>query len=125
MLSICDYNPSCCCLSNQVLNFVIFPDPSLDVPIFGADLVKLPGGHLILLDFQPCTSSEGETEAESPPYYTELKHVYERCRGMLPDGGELPDAARRFFSPWYLYTRVNDDVVVETLVFDAFVDCLR
>ena len=33
--------------SLQVLNFVIFPDLNYDLPFFGADLVTLPGGHLI------------------------------------------------------------------------------
>lgn len=37
----------------QVLNFVIFPHLDYDLPFFGADLVTLPGGHLIALDMQP------------------------------------------------------------------------
>ena len=37
----------------QVLNFVIFPHLNYDLPFFGADLVTLPGGHLIALDMQP------------------------------------------------------------------------
>jgi phycoerythrobilin:ferredoxin oxidoreductase len=37
----------------QVLNFVIFPHLNYDLPFFGADLVTLPGGHLIALDLQP------------------------------------------------------------------------
>jgi phycoerythrobilin:ferredoxin oxidoreductase len=39
--------------SLQVLNFVIFPKLNYDLPFFGADLVTLPGGHLIALDMQP------------------------------------------------------------------------
>ncbi|MEH2000603.1 MAG: hypothetical protein V7L00_17970 [Nostoc sp.] len=39
--------------SLQVLNFVIFPHLNYDLPFFGADLVTLPGGHLIALDMQP------------------------------------------------------------------------
>jgi phycoerythrobilin:ferredoxin oxidoreductase len=38
--------------SLQVLNFVIFPELNYDLPFFGADLVTLPGGHLIALDMQ-------------------------------------------------------------------------
>jgi Ferredoxin-dependent bilin reductase len=36
----------------QVLNFVMFPHPEYDLPIFGADLVSLPGLHLICIDLQ-------------------------------------------------------------------------
>jgi phycoerythrobilin:ferredoxin oxidoreductase len=39
--------------SLQVLNFVIFPQLNYDLPFLGADLVTLPGGHLIALDMQP------------------------------------------------------------------------
>mmetsp|Transcript_1327 Transcript_1327/g.1910 ORF Transcript_1327/g.1910 Transcript_1327/m.1910 type:complete len:473 (+) Transcript_1327:65-1483(+) len=43
----------------HVLNLVIFPRPtSSALPIFGADLVTLPGGrHLIAIDFQPVLPS--------------------------------------------------------------------
>ena len=37
----------------QVLNFVINPDHHYELPFFGADLVTLPGGHLLALDLQP------------------------------------------------------------------------
>ncbi|NET49666.1 MAG: phycoerythrobilin:ferredoxin oxidoreductase, partial [Merismopedia sp. SIO2A8] len=37
----------------QVLNFVIFPHLNYNLPFFGADLVTLPGGHLIAIDMQP------------------------------------------------------------------------
>jgi len=42
--------------SLQVLNFVIFPELNYDLPFFGADLVTLPGGHLIAIDMQPLFS---------------------------------------------------------------------
>jgi len=38
----------------QVLNFVVFPSNETDLPVWGADLVSLPGNkHLWLLDAQP------------------------------------------------------------------------
>ena len=38
----------------RVLNLVAFPDPTLRLPVFGADLVTLPGGHLVAVDLHPC-----------------------------------------------------------------------
>ena len=46
--------------SLQVLYFVIFPHLNFDLPFFGADLVTLPGGHLITLDMQPLFGGEAD-----------------------------------------------------------------
>ncbi|CAN0314211.1 unnamed protein product, partial [Ectocarpus fasciculatus] len=37
----------------QVLNAVIYPDPSLDMPLLGIDLISFGGKHLAGIDFQP------------------------------------------------------------------------
>jgi phycoerythrobilin:ferredoxin oxidoreductase len=108
--------------SLQVLNFVIFPHLNYDLPFFGADLVTLPGGHLIALDMQPLFR-------DSPPYqekYTQpILPIFEAHRQHLPWGGDFPDEARPFFSPAFLWTRPQQTEVVETHVFDAFKDYLQ
>ena len=48
----------------QVLNFVIFPRLEYDLPFFGADLVTLPGGHLIALDMQPLYRDDDAYQAK-------------------------------------------------------------
>jgi phycoerythrobilin:ferredoxin oxidoreductase len=90
-----------------VLNFVIFPDPSLDAPIFGADLVQLPGGHLIVLDFQPVAATGGGGGGGVGAFDERLAALRARYAATLPDGGALPEAARPFFSPSYLFARLD------------------
>ena len=44
----------------SVLNFVINPSTSYDLPFFGADLVTLPAGHLLALDLQPALKTDAQ-----------------------------------------------------------------
>lgn len=105
----------------QVLNFVMFPSMQYDLPFFGADLVTLPGGHLIALDMQPLFHNDDYVKAYSNP----IKESYEKHRGNLPWGGDFPEEAARFFSPSFIWSRPSEDEVVETHVFEAFKDYLN
>jgi phycoerythrobilin:ferredoxin oxidoreductase len=107
--------------SLQVLNFVIFPHLNYDLPFFGADLVTLPGGHLIALDMQPLFHS-----SEYQAKYTEpILDIFHTHQQHLPWGGDFPEEAQPFFSPAFLWTRPQDTAVVETHVFEAFKDYLQ
>ena len=108
--------------SLQVLNFVIFPEPNYDLPFFGADLVTLPGGHLIALDMQPLfrddlTYQAKYTEPILPTFHSHQEH--------LTWGGDFPEEAKQFFSPAFLWTRPQKTEIVETRVFQAFQDYLE
>lgn len=105
----------------QVLNFVMFPHMNYDIPFFGADLVTLPGGHLIALDMQPLFHTDSYREKYSNP----LMDTFEKHKAFLPWGGDFPEEAARFFSPCFLWSRIKDDEQVETRVFDAFKDYLN
>lgn len=98
----------------KVLNFVVFPDSSYDLPIFGADFVSLPGGHLVVLDFQPVSSTSLSVAEKA------LRDIHAHYTALLPSHGEIPDAARSFFSPYYMFIRVEGDALVETTVLAAF-----
>ena len=100
----------------QVLNFVIFPELNYDLPFFGADLVTLPGGHLIALDMQPLFQTEAYQQKYSQPIM-EMFHQYQQ---HLPWGGDFPEEAKAYFSPAFLWTRPPETTDVETHVFDAF-----
>jgi len=107
--------------SLQVLNYVIFPHMNYDVPFFGADLVTLPGGHLIALDMQPLFHSDEYKQKYSAP----LMATFEKYKSQLEWGGDFPEEAAQYFSPCFLWTRPGKDETVDTVVFDAFKDYLN
>ncbi len=108
--------------SLQVLNFVIFPKPQYDLPFFGADLVTLPGGHLIAIDMQPIFREE---PAYIERYAAPVMPLLEKYQPHLPWGGDFPEDAKTFFSPAFLWTRLQSTESVQTHVFDAFKDYLN
>lgn len=101
----------------QVLNFVIFPHLNYDLPFFGADLVTLPGGHLIALDMQPLFRDDSAYQAK---YTQPILPIFEAAQQHLSWGGDFPEEARPFFSPAFLWTRPQQTDAVETHVFAAF-----
>ena len=108
--------------SLQVLNFVIFPNLNYDLPFFGADLVTLPGGHLIAIDMQPLFSQNESYQAKYSEPIMQMFHNYQQD---LPWGGDFPEEAQQYFSPAFLWTRPSETEVVKTKVFAAFSDYLN
>ncbi len=106
--------------SLQVLNFVIFPQLNYDLPFFGADLVTLPGGHLIALDMQPLFSNAEYQEKYTQP----ILPIFQAHQKYLPWGGDFPEEAKPFFSPAFLWTRPQETSIVENRVFAAFKEYL-
>ncbi|WP_341733368.1 phycoerythrobilin:ferredoxin oxidoreductase [Microcoleus sp. EPA2] len=105
----------------QVLNFVIFPQINYDLPFFGADLVTLPGGHLIALDMQPLFHDVAYQQQYSDP----ILPIFNKYQTDLPWGGDFPEEAKQFFSPAFLWTRPKETEAVQTTVFAAFQDYLQ
>lgn len=105
----------------QVLNFVIFPQINYDLPFFGADLVTLPGGHLIALDMQPLFHDAAYQQQYSDP----ILPIFNKYQKDLPWGGDFPEEAKQFFSPAFLWTRPKETEAVQTTVFAAFQDYLQ
>ena len=103
--------------SLQVLNFVIFPHLNYDLPFFGADLVTLPGGHLIAIDMQPLFRNSADYQAK---YTQPVLPIFHQAQEHLPWGGDFPEEAKSFFSPAFLWTRPTQNEDVETHVFQAF-----
>ena len=83
-----------------VLNLCIFPQLKYGLPSFAADLVTLPGGHLIhrLRPHAADRRLGGDAAA--------LEAAHARHSLRLPDGGPIPAEAQRFFSPCFLWTRL-------------------
>jgi phycoerythrobilin:ferredoxin oxidoreductase len=107
--------------SLQVLNFVIFPSLNYDLPFFGADLVTLPGGHLIAIDMQPLFSQDKSYLAK---YSEPIMPMFKQHQTDLPWGGDFPAEAQQYFSPAFLWTRPDATEVVKTKVLAAFSDYL-
>lgn len=107
--------------SLQVLNFVIFPDLDYDLPFFGADLVTLPGGHLIAIDMQPLFAQD---RAYQDKYSEPVMPMFHNYQQDLPWGGDFPEEAKQYFSPAFLWTRPSQTEVVKDRVFAAFSDYL-
>lgn len=105
----------------QVLNLVIFPKLNYDLPFFGADLVTLPGGHLIAIDMQPLFS---QNQAYQAKYSEPIMPMFHKYQQDLPWGGDFPQEAQQYFSPAFLWTRPSQSEVVESKVFAAFCDYL-
>lgn len=107
----------------QVLNFVINPDHRYELPFFGADLVTLPGGHLIAIDLQPVIKAD---EHHTAPVWERLEPLFERWRSRLPDGGPIPAEAEPYFSSGFLWTRLPLDETerLDSAVLPAFQDYL-
>lgn len=109
----------------QVLNFVVFPSQTTNLPVLGIDLVSLPGGrHLLLLDAQPMTSSNPFEENWSGWYE---KYVVGN-ESVLPWGGDFPEPVQKYVSKYSLWTRLQDIddpiSIIENQVWDAFVSHL-
>ena len=78
----------------QVLNFVIFPELNYDLPFFGADLVTLPGGHLIAIDMQPLF----QTEAYQAKYSVPIMNMFQRYQKDLPWSGNFQKQPKPFLA---------------------------
>ncbi len=105
----------------SVLNLVLSPLNTFDIPFFGADFVTLPSGHLLALDFQPVLKFD--------PIHTEdtwerLLPLYEKWQKLLPNGGPIPDEAKQYFSPGFLWTRLplgsQGDEMIANIIRPAF-----
>ncbi|CAN0495825.1 unnamed protein product, partial [Laminaria digitata] len=76
---------------------------SYDLPIFGADLVSLPGVHLLCIDLQPAHGAQEMGEEAQ----TAMRKAKGRHLEGLPWGGDLPEAAQKYFSPHCIWSKID------------------
>lgn len=109
----------------SVLNFVVNPHCSYDLPFFGADLVTLPAGHLLALDLQPALKQDA---AHTEAVWERLRPLHQRWQTDLPSGGPIPEEAEPYFSPGFLWTRIplgeEGDALIKSAVMPAFQEYL-
>ncbi|CAM9375459.1 unnamed protein product, partial [Hapterophycus canaliculatus] len=100
----------------QVLNAVIYPDPSLDMPLLGIDLISFGGKHLAGIDFQPLYDDDS-CRGRYTDKLTPIKAKYpEFAQKMSP---RFYDSAR-FFSEEMLFGRYEDETVIGEKLYPAF-----
>ncbi len=105
----------------SVLNLVVSPFHIYDLPFFGADFVSLSSGHLIALDFQPVLKTD---EKHTLYIWERLVPLFERWNKLLPYGGSIPESAKQYFSPGFLWSRLplgeEGDKLISEVIFPAF-----
>ncbi len=110
----------------SVLNFVVLPSKFYELPFFGADLVTLPSGHLLALDLQPAIC---EDKIQMSLFYDKVNELNEYWNGYFPNGGSIPEGAKKYFSPGFLWTRIpfgiDSDSLINNFFFSAFCDYLN
>ncbi len=107
--------------NTSVINLVLIPSSKYDLPFFGADFVTLPSGHLIALDFQPVLSNDID---HLRFFLDKLTPIYDSWNQALPYGGEIPEEAKKYFSPCFLWSRLplkkESDQLIEKRLKPAF-----
>ncbi len=110
----------------SVLNLVCHPFHYYDLPFFGADFVTLPSGHLLALDLQPALKDD---PLHTSFVWERLTPIHEKWQPLLPTGGKIPNEAKPYFSPGFLWSRLpldsESDKLIETILMDAFLDYLK
>tara|TARA_Y100001968_G_scaffold324142_1_gene362927 strand:+ start:10180 stop:10956 length:777 start_codon:yes stop_codon:yes gene_type:complete len=110
----------------SIFNFVITPNPILDLPFLGADFVTLPTGHLIALDLQPAIKMDIQ---HTEKVWERLIPLYEKWSKLLPQGGPIPIDAKPYFSPGFLWTRLplgpDGEEIISEVIQPAFIEYLN
>jgi phycoerythrobilin:ferredoxin oxidoreductase len=107
-----------------VLNFVAFPNIEYELPIFGVDIVVLPSGSLAAIDLQPLSESPLYLEG---PLYQPFQSQLKKWQTVLPSGGDLPEAAVKYFSSIALWSKfpAESNAGLMFLVGQAFEEYLQ
>lgn len=87
----------------DVFNFLAIPRSEVALPILGIDVVSLPRGSLAAIDFQPQTIDQSVFSSD---LYSPLNEVHKKLIAVLPSGGDLPEEAQKYFSPFATWTRI-------------------
>jgi 15,16-dihydrobiliverdin:ferredoxin oxidoreductase len=107
----------------QVFNMVIYPDPSLDVPMLGVDLISFGKKNLAGIDFQPLFTPEAQP-GYAERYIAQLGPI----KAKYPDLSQQMSArfydVARFFSEHMLFARYEDPSMISERLFPAFSEYL-
>ena len=68
----------------------------------------MTGGALAAIDFQPHVADRNML-FQTHPMYQSIASCHAKWQTKLPSGGDLPQEAQRYFSPYALWTRIAND----------------
>ena len=109
----------------SVLNLLFIPSNFYDLPFFGADFVSLPSGHLLALDLQPTLKND---QIHTGFFYERVSTLHSRWQSELPDGGPIPEDAKDYFSPGFLWTKlpldIESDILIKNIIRPAYSEYL-
>ena len=109
-----------------VLNFLIIPNTSYNVPFFGVDFVSLPNSHLLVLDFQPSLKIENQYSNRLIKKLIELKT---HCHSSLPNAEKMSADVARFFSPGVIWSKLpkeeRSDFLIANQLYNSFKEYLN
>ena len=110
----------------SVLNFLIIPNTTYNVPFFGVDFVSLPNSHLLVLDFQPSLKVENQYSDKLIKKLIDLKT---RCHSSLPLAERMSDDIARFFSPGVIWSKLpkeeRSDFLIANQLYTSFKEYLN
>lgn len=104
----------------QVYNAVLYPDPSYNLPILGADFLCFHRKkYLAICDFQPLHADESHHDAlySSQGLLHPIKDSYPNLKGRM--SSKFYDETQ-FFSPQMLFSRFEDESIIQNELFPAF-----
>ncbi len=109
----------------SVLNFLIIPNTTYNVPFFGVDFVSLPNSHLIVLDFQPSLKIENQYGNK---LLEQLINLKTRCHSSLPLAEKMSADVARFFSPGLIWSKLpkeeSSDFLIANQLYTSFTEYL-
>ena len=112
--------------SYSVLNFLIIPNTTYNIPFLGVDFVTLPKSHLLVLDFQPSLKVEKQFNSE---LLEQIANLRKSCHLSLPVAEKMSEDVARFFSPGLIWSRLpkekESDYLIENQLYNSFKEYLN
>jgi 15,16-dihydrobiliverdin:ferredoxin oxidoreductase len=104
--------------ATQVFNAVLYPDPELNLPVLGVDILCFNRKkYLAIVDFQPIHDTEEEHAARYEHLLEPIKEKYDSLKGRM--SSKFYDETQHF-SQQMLFARFDDEEIVSRDLFPAF-----
>jgi 15,16-dihydrobiliverdin:ferredoxin oxidoreductase len=104
--------------TTQVFNAVLYPDPELNLPVLGVDILCFNRKkYLAIVDFQPIHDNEEDHAARYEHLLEPIKEKYDSLKGRM--SSKFYDETQHF-SQQMLFARFDDEEIVSRDLFPAF-----